>query len=618
MRIKIVKQLMIKELTDVIRDKKTLIAMIGIPILLYPIMMIVMAFGMQLINQEVENDATTILLTGTIPESFQTYLDINESELENVEFVTSIENHENEYTIDFQNNDVVSIAYDSTIEIQGYTVNDIEELFEDYEKYMMKTALEEHSIQVDVLESESLVYRDTASETESIGQLIGQILPMLLLLGVSIGVIYPTIDIVTGEKERNTLETLMSLPITSLEIVTSKFIAIALCGIVSTVLNFFSIGVSMWFLVYSLSQSMGGGDVFSGIEMDQMILPLFITAICFVTFTLFVSALSMVVVSFAKTFKEAQNYITPLMLMTIFPAYITYMPTVKLDYITSFVPVVNIALLVKEMFNFELNVGNIFLVVLSNLVYCVLAIIILGKVFNDESILFGDKKSFKLVEGRSNLETGGVPGTTDGAVLFTVGIVVLFYVGSLLGAVLTSLPLIAISTQILILMMPLLYCYYIKCDFKKTFLLNKFNYIYVLIGIPLTACSFIVTLLGQNVLYWLIPSLKEFAELFSGALDFGSIPLEIAVICIAPAICEELFFRGFLLTSFKVNKYPVIAILVTSVLFGLFHMNLLQFVTGFSLGIVLGFVTYKSKSIYPAIILHFLNNFVAVLISYYI
>ncbi len=616
MRIKILCSLIKKELTDVIRDKKTLFAMIGMPLLLYPLLMIAFSMIMQVTSTEIQNDTTHVLVLGTAPESFVDFIDEQANELVQFYYEAN-EGIQNEYTLIFDEDGKVNIEYDSTIEIQGFTTGDFIDFFNEYSTYQMSNALQTNNIELDVIVADEIDFIDIASNTQSFGMLLGQILPMLLLLGVTLGVIYPTIDIVTGEKERNSLETLLSLPITSLEIVSSKFITISICGVVSALLNIISIGFSMWYLIISLSGQSSGSTIFTDLDMSLMVTPLIVTTICLLIFTFFVSATTMAVVSLASSFKEAQNYISPLMIAIMLPSYITMVPTIKLDSITSFIPVINIALLIKEMFTFEFNITNLALVIISNLAYCALAIIILSKVFANENILFDNKKGFRLLENRKNLEKGGVPTLSDGVVLFAVGIVILFYSSGFLASYITRVEVLLAVTQLIIVTLPVIYCFYIKCDFKETFSLRNFNIKYLAIGVPMTATAFVIVLFVQNLMLEFMPSLQSLIEAIEDTVSFESLIMQIIIISILPAICEEMLFRGFLLKSFNVQKSPVIAILATSLLFGVFHMNVLQFITGLCLGSVLGFITYKSKSIYPAMILHFLNNFAAVMISHF-
>lgn len=609
MRRKIITHLTKKELIDVIRDKKTVFAMIGIPLLMYPILMVAMSFFMQMTMEEANSERIKIAIIGEEIDGFLPYA----GELyENVDFIQDGEDCH--YTIIFQESSV-RIQYNSSEDITGLTIGDLQDLFGGFQRYQLEQALEDAGVTVAVMSEEDIIVEDVASNTVQIGKLIGQVLPLFLIMGVLLGVIYPAIDIVAGEKERNTLETLRSLPITPLEIVVSKFGTIVLCGIVSTLLNLLSISLSLGYFINSMAVAYGNLGIFQDIQLSQLIIPIGIAFVCLFIFTFFVSAISMIIVSFASSFKEAQNYITPLMLAIILPGYITLMPSISLNTITSVIPVVNIALLIKEAFTFELQTSYIFVVIASNLSYSLFAMIILGKVFNREEILFGNQKNFRLLEGRASMVQGGLPGVSDAVAVFAIGMVVLLYSGGVLVRLTDNTALQIVGTQLILLLVPVAYGIYIKSDFKRLFRFHSFAPKYLLIGIPLMVAGLLLTATLQGLLLQAIPALESVLEELSATLLFDNKLLYLMIAALLPAVCEELFFRGFVLTGLQLERYPIIAICVSSLMFGIFHMNVFQLITGIVLGGVLGFVTYKSKSIYPAMVLHFMNNAIAILIS---
>ncbi len=592
---------------DVIRDKKTVFAMIVMPILLYPILMIGMSFFMQMTMEESEQKTVDILVQGSVTDGF---LEFAGEQLEQAHFVE--ESEAPFYTISFEEDQVV-IQYDSSKDAMEVSLSELKGVFQGFEIHQLEQALEGENIQVTTIGQEDIVLKDQATDTMILAKIIGQTLPLLLIIGVILGVIYPAIDIVTGEKERQTLETLRSLPITSLEIVVSKFAAIVICGLVSAILNLVSIICSVGYFIASLATV--GELGFEGIVLSEMVVPLLIALLCLIIFAFFACATTMIVVSFASTFKEAQNYISPLMIGLMMPAYITMMPTVTLNSITSLIPVVNISLLIREAFAFELNWSMVALVIVSNIAYSLFAMLLLGNIFNRETVLFGSAKSFRLLESRKEMTKGGLPGISDAFSIFAIAIVLLLYGGVVLLQLTDIMEVQLVSTQAMILVITLLYGLYIKCNFKELFQFKKCSIKYFLMGIPLVGAGLLITLLLQNLLLTLVPGLESLLIQFEETLQFNHMAIYILVIAVCPAICEELLFRGFILTGLQVEKHPVFAIVTSSIMFGIFHMNVFQFITGMILGSVLGFVTYKSKSIYPAMALHFLNNLVAVLIS---
>ncbi len=607
MRISILKTLIKKEIIDVIRDKKTVFAMIVMPILLYPILMIGMSFFMQMTIEESKEKTIDILVQGNVTEGF---LDFASEQLEKAHFVE--ESEEPFYTLSFEDDQVI-IQYDSSKDAMEVSLSELKGVFQAFEIQQLEQLVDSAGVKVNTIGEDDIILDDQATDTMLMAKLMGQVLPLLLIVGVILGVIYPAIDIVTGEKERHTLETLRSLPITALEIVVSKFATIVICGLVSAMLNLISIICSVGYFIASLSAV--GEFGFEGISLSEMVVPLLIALLCLVIFAFFASAATMIVVSFASTFKEAQNYITPLMLGLMMPAYITMMPTITLNSITGLIPVVNISLLIREAFAFQLDWSLVALVIISNVAYSLFAMLLLGNIFNREAALFGSGKSFRLLESRKEIVKGGLPGISDAFAIFAIAIVILLYGGLVILELTDVVELQLVSTQAIIVTVTLLYGIYIKSNFKKLFHFKKCSLKYFLIGIPLIGIGLLITLLLQNVLLTLVPGLESLLVQFQETLQFDHIAIYILVVAVCPAICEELLFRGFILTGLQVEKHPVFAIVTSSIMFGIFHMNVFQLITGMVLGGVLGFVTYKSKSIYPAMALHFLNNLVAVFIS---
>ena len=190
------------------------------------------------------------------------------------------------------------------------------------------------------------------------------------------------------------------------------------------------------------------------VDFTQMIFPGIITMICIGLFAMVVSAISMCVCSLAKSFKDAQNYITPVMLIIMIPSYVSMIPNIELDGFTSTIPVVNISLLIKSVLSFKFDLNLIAIVFVSNFAFMILSVLLLSKMFNSEEILFGNNRSFSFLEKRSNIKKGTMPTISDGAILYAVGLVLLIYVGSLVqlkfkmaGLAMTQVMIISLSLR---------------------------------------------------------------------------------------------------------------------------------------------------------------------------
>ena len=496
------------------------------------------------------------------------------------------------------------------------TVNSkLEDIFNTYKEKKVKDKIEQ--LQLNVEETlEPVVYStiDLAKTEEVAGLLLGQILPLILIMGVLLGAIYPAIDSMAGEKERGTLETLFTLPISNLELVMGKYMAVSLCAIVTAILNVVSILMT---LIYILSTGNISGQLLSNnFNISALSGPLFITLICICLFAMVVSAVSMCVCSLAKSFKDAQNYITPVMFLVLIPSYASMIPNLNLDRTTSIIPVVNISLLIKSVLSNNANLSLIALVFISNFAFVILSVILLSKLFNSEEILFGNNRNFSFLEKRSNIKKGTMPSVSDGVILYALGLVLLIYVGSYIQLKLKMTGIVL--TQVMIISLPLLFAYYIKSDFKKVFSL-KLPKIKHLFG---AAClwfgTYLLAMVITNIIMYYFPQNQEIVEGLNNALFIkNNLLLNLLIVAAMPAICEEIFFRGFILTSFKNNKKSYRgAIIFSGILFGLMHMDFIRVVPTSILGIAFAYAVCKTNSIAVSMFMHFLNNGFAVVVTH--
>jgi len=329
-----------------------------------------------------------------------------------------------------------------------------------------------------------------------------------------------------------------------------------------------------------------------------------------------VSAVSMCVCSLAKSFKDAQNYITPIMFLVLIPSYASMIPNLNLDRITAVIPVVNISLLIKSVLTFKSSLGLIALVFISNFAFVILAVILLSKMFNSEEILFGSGKSFSFLEKRSNIQKYTIPSVSDGVVLYAVGLVLLIYVGSYvqLKFKMTGIAL----TQIMILALPLLFAYYIKSDFKKVFSLKLPKFKHLVGAFSLWVGTYLIVFVITNITLYYFPQNQEIIEGLNNALFMkDNLFLNLCLVAVMPAICEELFFRGFILTSFKHNKKSYRgAVIASGILFGMMHMDFIRIIPTSILGISFAYAVCKTNSIGVSMFMHFINNGLAVVVSY--
>ena len=623
MRSKIVRTIFKKEIIDIIRDKKTLFMGIVLPLILYPLLMIIMTQIMTISMNSIENDDINIAFEKYPSKELITLIKNYDSDgainiVKSKNYKKDLEKGNIDAYVDIKEKNKIEnykIYINSSKENSSTVNSKLEDIFNTYKEKKVKDKIEQ--LQLNVEETlEPVVYStiDLAKTEEVAGLLLGQILPLILIMGVLLGAIYPAIDSMAGEKERGTLETLFTLPISNLELVMGKYMAVSLCAIVTAILNVVSILMT---LIYILSTGNISGQLLSNnFNIFALSGPLFITLICICLFAMVVSAVSMCVCSLAKSFKDAQNYITPVMFLVLIPSYASMIPNLNLDRTTSIIPVVNISLLIKSVLSNNANLSLIALVFISNFAFVILSVILLSKLFNSEEILFGNNRNFSFLEKRSNIKKGTMPSVSDGVILYALGLVLLIYFGSYIQLKLKMTGIVL--TQVMIISLPLLFAYYIKSDFKKVFSL-KLPKIKHLFG---AAClwfgTYLLAMVITNIIMYYFPQNQEIVEGLNNALFIkNNLLLNLLIVAAMPAICEEIFFRGFILTSFKNNKKSYRgAIIFSGILFGLMHMDFIRVVPTSILGIAFAYAVCKTNSIAVSMFMHFLNNGFAVVVTH--
>lgn len=500
------------------------------------------------------------------------------------------------------------MEYTSTDQNSDYTENALQKLAGRYREELLAEQLAKRGLTKEFLYPVTYEAKDSVTVSESAGMSMGGSIGMMLVITIMLGAFYPAIDATTGEKERGTLETLLTLPVTNFQMIMSKYIAVSLFACVTAVLSLLSLGGSVMFLLGSALS--GSAEEF--LQFDPLVMAGWVPLLLLVVIVtaLLITAFSMCFCVFAKSFKEANNYITPVMFVVMFASMAAMLPSLQLDYQTALIPIVNVSLLMKQVMAQQMNLSLTGITIGINFCYSVLIIWILAKMYDSENVLFHDGfQSFRLFEKRSEMKEGTVPGTGD----LLLSVVVLFLLVMYLGtAVSIRSPFGGtVVNQLLILTVPLLVVWYMKSDVKTLFSLKTPSLKSVLGGGLFYVGTFLLMLVISFGLSQIFPeSVQNLEQSFEDILKQPFF-LILLVTAVMPAIGEELFFRGFLCGSLRHRHGAFWGILLSSLLFGAFHMSLVKLLPTAMLGACFAYIGYASGSIYIGMFLHFFNNFVS-------
>ncbi len=403
MRSHIIGTIFRKEMLEVLRDKRMLFLVILMPFFLYPVMFTLIGFVGKsqgeklntekvtvLLNPEAENTPISVLLKAnpTLDVKLESFEQAALDTMTNTIGVLVGDGYQS--SLDSNRSATVTIYYDSSKDLLDGRVNDIKSSVEELSQDLLLARLNAQQLPQGFVKPIDLREQNIAPQERVIGKIMGRFLPMMLLLFIFTGCIYIAIDITAGEKERRTLQTLFTAPLKVSEIIAGKFLATFLVGVVSATMNVLSLLVAMYIQVQLLSDGKAG-EAFSlpiGPEGWAWM------ALIIVLATAFMAAISIAVVLLANSYKEAQSYVSPLMMVIIIPAVMSQMPGMELTTTTAMIPMLNISLAIGAIFQGIFNVGHILMVVLFALLYAGLALYLASLTFGNENVVTGEKVKF--------------------------------------------------------------------------------------------------------------------------------------------------------------------------------------------------------------------------------
>ena len=308
-----------KELRELFRDKKSLVMMLVIPIFI-PLLVIGMSalfdmqankniedfnkigFAYQLSEEEKEiAENMDIKITyGTEDELKQKY--------ENSEINLYVTKENNNYMLNTGSNDNDS-----------YAINLMQTYFDSLKQYMQANYLSNNNINpnevLNIINVEENIFEEDDNYFTSY---IKNYAFLFIIMAITVSATYPATDTTAGEKERGTLETLLTFPIRSKDIIVGKFLGVSISSIVTGV-------ISLILAVISLVIAGNMFSIYDGIDIMFSGTSLIFAIIVIIAYSFFISGLCISIASKSKTFKEAQSALTPLTFISFFPGMIAFM-----------------------------------------------------------------------------------------------------------------------------------------------------------------------------------------------------------------------------------------------------------------------------------------------------
>jgi sodium transport system permease protein len=605
-----------RELRDILRDRRTLFATFVLPVVLYPALLL--GFG-ALHKSERESIAKVSFRVAATLDGKPFERPRDSAPRADDDPLVSEMLISGRFTFDggFRSDDPVSSGEAHlAIELPSYLEprldrRDAVEMYPRFRSHdpVSKAAMEEFREAVrrvrDRYAPLAVVEIDYSSERERGGAAFGGVMAFIVVVMALLGAFTPAVDMVAGEKERGTLEALLTSPASRREIVFGKYGAVLACAVASSLANLGSLALTFQGLrgLISPGAAVGGGAFSVAFDVGGFLVVLVALAVVSALFGAAALSLS----ALARTYKEGMAYLTPLYMVVLPLAMIGMIPSAKLES-AFLVPVANVALLMKSAMAGE-PLGYYALATCLSLVVCALLSLELTiALFNREDVLFRDGKATFSLRRRDAADRASAPG--PGLALFAVllAIAASFYFTTPFmadGRVLEGLTLqFALFAAI-----PLALAALAQLRMRDVFGFRAPRFL-AWIGAPVAALGGAMAALGALVLFGFDrggESAENLQEIMQPLLERSPLAL---FFCVAflPAFAEEILFRGFVLPGLATVMRPGPAVFVTAAVFAAAHLDPGRLPSTFVLGVVLGFLRLRTGSLWPAVLMHLLVN----------
>lgn len=390
-----------KELIDSLRDRRTVISMIVVPLLVMPLITIGMGvLSLTLVGLAMRETPKVMVLGGEdSPHLLAELAHLKDVEVvpQKPDYAEEISNKQIRAAVEIPPGfeDKLAAGEPATVTIymyqgelkSGFGADRLQKFFRDWRDRTVREHLAARQLPATLALPFGISEKNVAPPEKVGGAILGGMVPYFVILLCLTGAMYPAMDLTAGEKERGTIETILCSPVSRTSLVLGKFLTVLTASIATAVLALSSMAFS-FVLGKKLLVGITHGDTTAGLQITitaKAIVSIFIIVL---PLAVFFSAALLALSLFAKSFKEAQSYVSPLMLLVVMPAIAALLPGVELNIPLALVPVLNTSLVSKEIITGTYHWKLIALIFLSSTVYAGAALAIAVKLFQREDVLF--------------------------------------------------------------------------------------------------------------------------------------------------------------------------------------------------------------------------------------
>ena len=370
-----------KEMREVFRDRKSLLMMLIIPVFIPLVVIGMSALFNSEVNKPIEeyNSIGFNYTLSAVEKNIAKELDIivyenttdelvEEYNKGNIDLYITKEN--NNYTINGEDNSTTSYAKS--------LMNTYFSAYKEYlqQSYLTSNNLDANSVINIINVNENIIEKDNyyANYIITYGFLF-------IIMAITVSATYPATDATAGEKERGTLETLLTFPIKSRDIILGKFLSVSISSIITGIISLILLAVSL-----VLCNDMF--EIYEGVDLMLSASQIAFAVVVILAYSFLISGLCISIASKSKTFKEAQSALTPLTFISFFPGMIAFMIDIQSSALLSLIPFINFTLLFEDITAGTASIANLLLMILSTVVIIAVILKVIIKQYKSENILF--------------------------------------------------------------------------------------------------------------------------------------------------------------------------------------------------------------------------------------
>ena len=599
-----------KELKELLRDRRAVFFAFVLPVFLYPLLFFLMGTLPRLHKSKVTESELSLGVSGAyqslVPFLTEERLDLRELcyETEYVRegaldvFAHFEQSPEQEASLpeDAARNLDVTVYFKATSSKSSEGRRRVVTALQRYESSLIEDRFARQGVRLEPGRLARSETRDVATAEDQSGAKLGRLLPLLLVLLLITGGSFAAIDLVAGEKERGTLETLYLHPVEPRSIVRGKFAVVLVVSFISVFLNYAGMILGIEFCTWV---GLGLGD---DSPLPMLLPPVRSLALIFLLltpFAVFTSSVLLTLSAYSRSFREAQTYLLPLTLICLVAVFLGLAPQVKLGSILAIVPIANVALGIREALIGTLRPVPYLVALVTSCLYAGLALRQAVRLLQREEIVLGLRSPVVLDRIDSERHARR-------ALLFGCGMLLfVYYVGILLqswsvwgGLVMTLWGVVLLPA--------LAYPFVFRVPVRRTLGLVQTplrNYVLAVVAVPLTG---ILSLAYMQLQDQFLPMPN--VEVFFPQIEELSPWVVFLLLALSPGICEELLWRGAFQGELTLRRRPVRTVLTVGFFFGLFHLNIYRLIPTAIAGSVLATVRHRAGSTYPCMLLHCVYN----------